>query len=434
MKARLVVRPRLWVAAAILCLGTAQAAASSKLTLDAVLALADTAHPDLDLVRAREEGAQAEARLAASLDDFRVTLEGALRSGRNPLFNDRYHPDHQARLVARKSLYDGGLSDISVSAAKEEASARGLQVLDARAQRRLTLMARYFDVLLADMQYNADTEFMAVAYVNWDNNKDRHALGQIPQWQLQEMESRYLDTRAQRNDLRRKLREKRMQLALAMNRQDIVLEDLVDPPLKENDRKLPDFDDLVAHALAHNPGLRAQARLLAAAQTRRETARAVYRPSVEFEAEAAAWSRESTTRDDVRAGLNFVMPLWQSDRMDAGLAREQARITEIMAQQEKMVMQLRESLLSVREEIQYLLESERQSARTHAQYRDLVLEKARAEYEMELKTNLGNSMAETQAAHLRRRAAEYRLALAWARLEALLGTPLSEVKGKDNKS
>lgn len=423
--------PQLWAVALVCCLGVAHAAETPKLTLDAVLALADAAHPDLDLARAREEGAQADVRLAASLDDFRVSLEGALRTGRNELFNDRFQPDHQARLVARKSLYDGGLTDVSLAAAREEAGGRGLQVMDARAQRRLALMARYFDELLADMQYNADSEFVAVSYVDWDNNKDRHALGQIPQWRLLELESRFQDNRAKRNDTRRKLREKRMQLALAMNRETPVLEDLVDPVLADNDRKLPEFDALLNHALAHNPGLQAQARLLAAAQARREAVRAGYRPSVEFEAEAAAWSRESTTRDDVRAGLNFVMPLWQGDRMDAGLAREQARITEIRVQQEKLVMQLRESLLSVWEEIQFLRDGERQNAKTHAQYRDLALEKARAEYEMELKTNLGTSMAETQMAQLRMRAAEYRLALAWARLEALLGTPLTEVKTKD---
>lgn len=423
--------PRLLLAAVVFCLSAAQAAETPRLTLDAVLALADAAHPDLDLARAREEAAQAETRLTASLDDFRVSLEGALRTGRNEFFNDRFHPDHLARLVARKNLYDGGLTDVSVAAAREEASARELQVMDARSQRRLTLMARYFDVLLADMQYNADTEFMAVAYVDWDNNKDRHALGQIPQWRLLELESRYQDSRAKRNDTRRKLREKRMQLALAMNRETPVLEDLVDPVLVGNDRKLPEYDLLLRHALAHNPGLQAQDRLLAAAQARREAVRAGYRPTVEFEAEAATWSRESSTRDDVRAGLNFVMPLWQGDRVNASLAREQARITEIQIQREKMVMQLRDSLLSIWEEIQFLQDGERQNAKTNAQYRDMALEKARAEYEMELKTNLGTSMAETQVAQLRLRATEYRLALAWARLEALLGTPLAEVKTKD---
>lgn len=421
-----------WAAALAGCVGVAQAADAEKLTLDGVLALADAPHPDLELSKVREAGAQAEARLAASLDDFRVSLEGALRSGRNDFYRDRFHPDHQGRLLARKNLYDGGLRDVSVSAAMTEADARSLQVMDARAQRRLTLMARYFDVLLADMQYNADTEFLAVAYVDWDNNKDRQALGQIPPWRLVELESRYMDIRSKRNDTRRLLREKRMQLGLAMNRENLVLEDLLDPALKDNDRKLPAYDALLAHALNHNLALQAQAKLLAAAQTRREAVRAGYRPTLDFEAEVAAWSRESSTRDDLRAGLSFVMPLWQGDRIDAGLAREQARITEIRLQQEKQTMQLRESLLSLWEEIQYLLDSERQSTKTNALYRDMALEKARAEYEMELKTNLGTSMAETQVAQLRRRAVEYRLALAWARLEALLGTPLAEVKTKDN--
>jgi hypothetical protein len=63
------------------------------------------------------------------------------------------------------------------------------------------------------------------------------------------------------------------------------------------------------------------------------------------------------------------------------------------------------------------------------EYRDWALERARAEYELELKTNLGNSMAETQAAQLRRRQVEYRLALALARLEALSGGSLPPVEG-----
>ena len=52
---------------------------------------------------------------------------------------------------------------------------------------------------------------------------------------------------------------------------------------------------------------------------------------------------------------------------------------------------------------------------------------------MELKTNLGTSMAETQAARLRRRGVEYRLALALARLEALLGSPLDAQKMEAKK-
>jgi outer membrane protein TolC len=60
-------------------------------------------------------------------------------------------------------------------------------------------------------------------------------------------------------------------------------------------------------------------------------------------------------------------------------------------------------------------------------YRDKALERARAEYELEMRTNLGSSQAETQVAAIRASDVEYRLALAIARLEALVGMPLDEI-------
>ena len=230
-----------WLILAMLVSGAQAAEPSTTLTLETVLAHAEAPHPDLDLARARQSAAQAEQQLSESLNDFRVGLEGTLRSGRNDSYNDRFHPDNQARLNARKVLFDAGRLDSGIAAAREEADARDLQLLDTRAQRRLTLMARYFDALLADMQYAADTEFMAVAYVNWDNAKDRRDLGQMPQWELAELESRYLDSRTRRNDVVRKLRDKRMQLGLALNRAEPVKEDLVDPKLADNDRPLPEI-------------------------------------------------------------------------------------------------------------------------------------------------------------------------------------------------
>jgi len=401
------------------------------LTLDTVLAQADTAHPDLNLARAQEEAAQSEWALASSLNDFQLSLEGALRSGRNAVYNDRFHPDHQIALIARKKLYDAGRSETRSNAAREEVAARGLQIMETRAQRRLTLMARYFDVLIADMQYNADTEFTAVNYVGWDNAKDRQALGQMTQGELLELEARYLESRSRRNDAGRKLREKRMQLASAMSRTSLVLEELIDPPLPGNNRKLPGLERLVTQAMAHNPKLRAQQQWLAAARERVAAARSDYRPYLELETSASAWSRDASTRDEARAGLNFVIPLWQGNRQTASVAREQARIAELEAQHSKLQMELRETLLNTWEEIQFLQDSERRNAEAWAAHKDMSLEKARAEYELELKTNLGTSMAETQVARLKRRSVEYRLALAWERLEALLGTPLTEVKTKE---
>lgn len=413
---------RVWVCALFICLAVfVRSPLAAPLTLEAVLTHADSSHPELELARAQNELAQAEAQLAQSLNDFRLTLDATLRTGRNQFYNDRFHPDHQIKLNARKTLLDFGRQQAASLAADQEREARGLQLLDTRAQRRLSLMARYFDVLLADMQDAADTEAQATAYVSWDNAKDRQTLGQLAQWELSELEARYYEAQSRRNDVRRGLRQKRLALGAAMNLPGMVLDDLVDPKLPDNERTLPEFDELLAKVLAGNPRLAAQKQLLAAAGQRLNGVRADNRPSVEFEAEAAAWSRDASTRDDLRAGFNVLWPLWQGGRTDARLSREQARFHELQAQHDKLVMDLRQSLLEATEDIQYLRTTARRSAEVNTIYRDQSLEKARAEYEMELKTNLGSSMAETQYAHLRQRAIEYRLALAWARLEALLG-------------
>ena len=51
----------------------------------------------------------------------------------------------------------------------------------------------------------------------------------------------------------------------------------------------------------------------------------------------------------------------------------------------------------------------------------MYLDRSRALYEMEVKTDLGDSMARTTEARRRRVETEYRIALAWARLDAVLG-------------
>ena len=142
-----------------------------------------------------------------------------------------------------------------------------------------------------------------------------------------------------------------------------------------------------------------------------------------------AYSRESATRDELSAGLVFNIPLYQGRRVDGRIARELALKERSTAELEKLRLDLADSLLATLQEIEWLRSSSRAAADKQIEYRDWALERARAEYELELKTNLGTSMAETQMAQLRRKQVEYRLALALARLEALSGGSLPPVEG-----
>jgi outer membrane protein TolC len=402
-------------------------ALAGTLTLKAALDAADSAHPELLMAEADRDIAAADRDIAGSQRDTRIDLEGILRSGRPTAGAPDFSSDNSIRLTARKTIYDFGRSDDAELAAAFELNAREADLTSTLDQRRLDIMARYFDVLLADMQYTVDNELMAVYYVNYDQGKDRLAQGQISSVELAELATRYQDILLKRNASAEQQRLARAMLANAMNRPGILPGDLEDPKLPGNQRTLPDYETLLPIMLNNNPRLHAQQEMLAATQQRISSLRAETGPTLDAEVEAADYSRAATTRNSYSAGLILSWPLYQGNRSDSRVARELARFNKLQAGTEKLKMDLTQALLETCLDITRLQGTAREAARKYTEYRDLQLERSRGLYELELKSNLGTSMSETSDARLRTRRNEYQLALSFARLEALLGKPLSDV-------
>jgi outer membrane protein TolC len=412
-----------WVALLLL----SATASAERLTLGEALATVSAAHPDRRVVESELALARADRDLAASRQDFSLFLDGSLRSGRRP--DDGWKPDNIGRIVAKKPLFDFGRSSQAIAAADQEVSARQAMLFNAESLRRIDIMARYFDVLLADLQYAADNEFMAVAYVSWDNAKDRFDVGQISQPELLKLETDFQDIRERRNASLQRIRSTRQKLAHAIDRPGRLPTELDEPALQDNARPVPDYEILLARVMAKNPRLQALQAQVAAADARLAAIRAERNPMLDAEVIGGGYSRESTTRDEVSAGLVFTIPLYQGGRVDARVARELALKERSVAELDKLRLDLADTLLATLQEIEWLRDSSRAAADRQIEYRDWALERARAEYELELKTNLGTSMAETQVAQLRRKRVEYQLALALARLEALSGGSLPPVEG-----
>ena len=401
-------------------------ALAGTLTLEAALTTAASAHPDLLLAQADRDSALADQHIADSRQDTSVNLEGILRSGRPSSWTPDLVSDNSIRLTARKTLYDFGRSSNAELAAKFELNAREADLTTVLDKRRLEIMARYFDVLLADMKHTVDNELMSVYYVNFDQGKDRLARGQISSVELVELESRYLDTLEKRNASAQRQRITRAMLANAMNRPGDLPGDLEDPKLSGNQRILPDYETLLPILLNNNPRLHAQQEMLAASQKRLESLHAENGPTLDAEVQAADYSRTAATRDNLSAGLILSWPLYQGNRSDSRVAREMAQFNKLQAGTEKLKMDLTQALLETYLDITQLQNTARSAAQKNIDYRDLQLERSRGLYELELKSNLGTSMVETSDARLRARRNEYQLALGFARLEALMGKPLSQ--------
>ncbi len=415
------------LSAALLLTAAAALAEDKPLTLEEALATADAAHPLMQAAQADLDLALAEERIADSSDDATLTAEGILRRGRPTTGADDWREDNVSRLVLRKTLFDFGRARGQVDAARQEVNARQQALMDTRDARRIDIMARFFDVALADARYDADNEFLAVYYVRWDDSKKRHELGELTTSQLAELEAQYQDQREKRNRSLLAQRATRQKLANSLNQPARLPGTLARPLLKQNDLPLPEYEDMLPLALDSNRRLLALQAQLDAVAARTEAIRADRAPTLDVEVIAGDYSRESSSRDRVSGGLILNWPLYQGGRIDGRLARQLADRARLEAQIEQSRRALAESLLETLQEIQWLRMSARPAAKVQIDYRDKMLDRARAEYEMEMRTNLGATMAETQAAAIRASEVEYRLALALARLEALAGRPLAEL-------
>ncbi|MGA7180085.1 MAG: TolC family protein [Thiobacillaceae bacterium] len=399
------------------------------LTLEEALSAANEPYPQLDAAVADVNLALADQQLAASQNDLSLSLDGAVRRGMPTTGPDegQWAANNSLRLVARKTLLDFGRTSRSVDAARLETMARQFNLLETKDVRRINIMARFFDVLLADMQFAASNEYMAVAYTRWDDAKSRFELGQISQTDLSQLEAQYQDYRERRNQADQKVRSSRKKLADALNRPNEIPRDLEFPKLQQNEIDLPGYEALLPIALESNPALRSLRAQTRSTTLRAEAVRSERSPILDAELAGANYSRESTTLDRLSAGLVVSWPLYQGERVDARIAREVAQRDKLGAQFAQAKLDLTEQLMDVLNEIEWLRTASRPAALTQVNYRDLALERARAEYEMEFKTNLGFAMADTQAAAIRKKQVEYRLALALARLEALVGEPLDVI-------
>lgn len=412
---------------ALLACALSPVAIAEQLTLEEALASVALAHPDRRIAESDLALARADREQAATRQDFNLFLDGSLRTGHRP--DDGWKPDNIGRIVARKPLLDFGRSSQAIAAADHDIEARQAALLNVDNLRRLDIMARYFDVLLADMQYAADNEFFAVIFVELDKTKIRFELNQISQPELLRIEAGFQDVRERRTASLQRMRITRQKLANAIHRPDKLPTELVEPVLPDNARPVPDYESILSWVMARNPRVQALQAQAAAADARVAAMRAEHNPTLDAEVIGSGFSREAITRDDVSAGLVFNIPLYQGGRVDAKVARELAQKERAAAELEKLKLDLSEILVTTLQEIELLRSTSRGAADKQIEYRDWALERARAEYELELKTNLGASMAEIQVAQLRRKQVEYRLALALARLEALSGGSLPPIEG-----
>ncbi len=407
------------------CLVAAHAAADPlpvPLTLEyAVAAGSSSSHPALQVAVAEERLAEAELEDAES--SYALESSVHLTAGwvqPNELALDQTHDDHIAQLNVRKVLYDFGVTGNKVGAAENLIIASKLEYEYARQLQVIDVSRHFFDVLLADLKYAWDNEAMAIGYVRYDRIRERHRLQQVSDVELLQSENTYRTALAQRNASENMQRTTRVLLAVAMNRPGEIAADLARPALNTETRELEALDELVSAALRDNLQMQAGRRKEAAARLDLHAAQKRVRPTLDATFELSEYSRLTPNRDDARARLNLVIPLNENAIQRSEVAEKRAEWLRASAELMQLETGVRKRVAELWQQI-LQLQARRQELEVAVVRTELELDRARGEYELEIRANMGDAMVNTSEVRYEQAENTYETALAWMQLYLLTG-------------
>jgi len=393
------------------------------LTLEAALnTAANPSHFELVAIDQRLEVVKAEMGIEKSSNGFSLDLTGRIREVglSDEAFTGDDTDDSAASLILSKPLYDFGRQD-----SLENKLALQLQALEHQKrlvieQRRLQIMEKYFDVLNADNNFISENEALAIGFIRYDNAVQDLELGRVAEIEVLRLQSEYEVTRQKRALAMQQQRLTRAILAEAMGNPSQIPSDLEVPAI-DNERQLPDdITALTERALQFSLEAQVVRANTRAAQAAIDIAAATDNPSLELELEASTYERDSRLRDDWRASLYFEIPLYSSSPAEK-IKLAQAHYNQALANQHKLHSHLRLEVLKLWQQIQQL-QLEYQGRIVEQDYRDKYLDRSRAEYELEFKTDLGDSMVLFSRSNTERQRVLYALEVAYQRLAALVGT------------
>jgi len=399
------------------------------LTLAAALGTAQNeAHYDLVAIDQRLQAIRAELGIEQGDNGFSLDLIGRIRQvGLSEVARsvddvdnvDDSGNDNAASLILSRPLYDFGLQD-----SRENQFALQLQALEYQKrllieQRRLEIMEKYFAVLNADNHFISENESLAMGFIHYDNAVQDQELGLVAELEVLRLQAEYEVIRQQRFLAEHQQRLARAMLAEAMGYPEALPSELEVPEINP-DRALPDdFDALVSQALVYSLEAFAAQANSQAAQAAIGIAAATDNPSLDLQLEVSSYERDSRLRDDWRAGLYLEIPLY-SGSSPARLDLANAKHRQALANQQQVQSHLRLEVLELWQKIQQL-KLTIQGRSIEQDYRDKYLERSRAEYELEFKSDLGDSMVLYSRSSSERLQALYAFELAYQRLTALVG-------------
>jgi outer membrane protein TolC len=379
--------------------------------------------PTLFAVRAEQESAQADIQRAESA--YALEADVNLNAARIKPAPNAYNlspNDNEASLNIRKPLYDFGYTGARLHAAETGVEAEQLEYKHALAQQQIAITRSFFDAALSDIKFAWDNEAMATLYVRFKKVRDRFNLKQLSEVELTKAESDYQQMLTVRRNAEVAQRVTRAQLAETINRPGELSAQLSTPDVNLEKIKLPPPEALIKFAMQSNYEIRAQDKRVAAAQEAMDAARKQSRPTLGAEVKVSDYSRDLPSREDWRASLNLKIPLFENGLVKSAVAEKRALWLKRRAALLQLQSDVRKQIYQTWMQLTNLIvkDGELQAA---AKAADRALDKSRGEYDLELRTDYGDTLVNASRVRYQKAKNNYDIIVTSMRLLMLIGQP-----------
>jgi len=333
---------------------------------------------------------------------------------------DQSNNDGIATLRLIKPIYNFAGSDEKILAANIEQAALQDYMQYIILQRKLDIAKQFFEVILSDLKYAWDNEAMAIAFVRFDADKDRYALSQLSDVDMLESENNYLNILHERSLSEIAQRHTRAVLAELLNRPSQLPSNLQRPAYNSKQSVPAEYAIMLEKVMQQNPLIKLSEKKLEAAHQRVLAEGQQLRPRLDAEVEVSEYARLTGSDDEWRAQLNLVIPLYESASIKSDVAKARAEWLKQRAELLNIKTQVRKQTLQLWQAVN-VLSKRREQLQTSLEFRELNLDKSRALYEMEVRTDLGNTMVAISELQYKQAKNEFELILAWMQLRVLAG-------------
>ncbi len=401
------------------------------LSLQDAIRLTVTDHPAYRALGATQLKAESSLLSGREFGNWKASLDlDARRTDKILIPGNDFVDDSRARFYLNKILTDFGRSKATVDAAQANLDSVKIANAYKKELHRIDTMQHFFNAHLSDLRFFVDDEDMTISFFRYDRARERtDRFGEFPLVRIKELEVRYRERFADRVRSENRRRSTRNALALAMGRPGQLVDNFLTPALAVYNREIPDYDDLLAELLALHPLLNVNAALIQSAEQRVVAANKYGSPELGVRFEASEYNRVSTNRDKYLAGLKLHVPFGNRHGRNSRIVAATAALDQIRSDRGLLEFEIRQKTLELVHRLEEL-EAERVAAVVNEEYRDLYLDRSRTLYELEVRSDLGDSEARQAEAVWRSTKLDYERALVWAKLDAMRGYPLAVLQNE----